>query len=369
MNRIASIRHTLSVLTANLAVDRDTVNLAYNQTLKSERVDNEFCCPIFGNRALSFNAAVNLADILVRSGRCPELLAAISAGRVGTIAAIMAAKRVQYRKTKSGNEQKIHESRRFESLRTSCGVEKNMLNEIPAVKSLSLGLLFNSEQRFARIAPFEVVEIDTVAKYYMNFGGKPKSRCFVVTGKTNDGEVVKYTMKTESEKVVRTIKSIVSHNRETKDIETVVWVQSIVTVNEKNFRFGMPIEQIKQQSIIRAAGGQEYNLFLGAFQFAATNWISFEGFSNPKTTEYMTDSLNEKRDWTPEPWDVPTVHINELREAHRDNKTIQIILSECDGGFTINQISHRAYDTVSRSAFYRALKELKATIDKYNKKD
>jgi hypothetical protein len=243
-----------------------------------------------------------------------------------------------------------------------------MLNEVPSIKSLGLGLLFNSENRFARIAPFEMIEVDTIAKYYMTFGG-PKKRCFVVTSKTSDGHIVKYTVKIESGDTIDSLKSIVSHNRETKDVETIVWIQSLVKTNEKNFRFTMPIEQIQANSINRAIRGQDQNLFLGAFQFAATNWIAFEGFSNPKTTEYMTDSLNEKRDWTPEPWDVPSVHINQLREVHRDDRTIQIILDACEEGLTIDQIARRSYDTMSRSALYRAFKKLREEVQKYNKKE
>ena len=363
MNRTDIVR-TLSILTANMAVSDELLSKALNLTLASDRPDRSVYCGVF-REELCFDAAANLADLLIRSGENPELLAAISAGGVGKLAVNMAVKTATSLKRKLRGEKKIQKEGRFSSLRTKCGVAKNLNFEKDSIRGIALGILFDSVDIFTRFAPEKIEEFDFSGfgcKNWRDAGIKTlESRIYTISGKNSSGESVKYALKNCPESLIPELEKACQINRETQDSECIFWISCITSQNWKNGKIGLPVEQADVRSVRNSILMQERNLFLGAFFTAAANWLKFEAVAGRKTV-YGIDSLNERQDKTPHPFDIPEVHIREIMEFFSSNedvmKIIEIMLNSSD--YTYENM--KKSKTIPIRRFKKSFKLLKAKV-------
>ena len=320
---------TLSALTANMAVSDDLLTKALNLAMDCKYRETVFYDPKFGNDELSFNATASLADLLIRSGENFELLAAISAGTAGRIATNRAVNSAVSLKRVAKNEKKIQNEGRFSSLRTNCGERKNLDFEKDSIRGIALGLIFGADPRFVRFAPESVEKVDFSKKNWrqecVKAGIKTReSEIFQVYGKDSNGENRVFTLKSCPESVILELEKACKVNRETQDTECVLWVSGTVSENWQNSKIDASVEQIELTTFVKALT-EDRNLFMAAFFTAAANWLTFEGIQS-RNTIYAIDSLNEQQDKTPQPFDIPEVHIREIMEFFSSNEDVMKII-------------------------------------------
>lgn len=286
MSRIQEIQHTLTVLTANSAVSRDTMLAAYNLTLENDR-GGTYSSPTFGN-SLSMSAAANLADLLYRSGEDHKRLAAILAGGLigPVVGQIISGMRNQKRQRKS--ELTFEKTRK---LKTRFSVERNLWEEQEAIAAIALGIIFHAQDRVEIVFP---TKIETALK-----DEKATRQWYYVTTCHNGSREVWLTAIPKTEDGAENLKlmrEVCGWNSTQKTAETMSFLVLPVYENERVEEvFGPKYPGISTRLLNCGNLRFQENVVYAAVSTAAYSFLKLEIGIGRAETKRRTEELNKWR--------------------------------------------------------------------------